>query len=57
MIKILFFNKYTYLSNSTLFQDWLLLPCPKWSLFPPFQKLAEFARNLSVSNELAERVS
>ena len=35
--------------------DWLLLPCKLWPLFPPFNKLCSFVRNLAVTNDLAER--
>ena len=38
-------------------QDWLLAPCTVWHLIPSYQKLEEFATNLPVINDLAERVS
>ena len=40
-----------------LFLNWLLLPAETWPLFPPYQRLVEFIRNISVSNDLAKRVS
>ena len=38
-------------------QDWLLTPCSMWDLFADYQKVEEFARNISVTNDLAERVN
>ena len=37
-------------------QEWLLVSCSAWHLIPDYQRLEEFARNLPVTNDLAERV-
>lgn len=42
--------------SENIVQDWLLLPADLWPLFPPYQRLTEFIRNLAVSNCIAERV-
>ena len=36
-------------------QDWLQLPCNMWPMFSEYRKLTEFATNISVTNDLAER--
>ena len=36
-------------------QDWLQLPCNMWIMFSEYRKLVEFATNLPVTNDLAER--
>ena len=36
-------------------QDWLQLPCNMWPMFSEFRKFAQFAINLLVINDLAER--
>ena len=36
-------------------QDWLLTPTSEWHLSPDYMKLHNFASNLVVSNDLAER--
>jgi hypothetical protein len=36
--------------------DWLLTPCAMWPLFSDYRRLEEFALNVSVTNDLAERV-
>ena len=36
-------------------QDWLLAPATSWSLSPDYSVLEEFAQNLLVVNDLAER--
>ena len=36
-------------------QDWLQLPCNMWPMFSEFRKFAQFAINLPVINDLAER--
>ena len=36
-------------------QDWLQTPASMWKLFSQFKKLQEFAFNLSVCNDIAER--
>ena len=38
-------------------QDWLLAPSSTWPTLSEFKKFEEFARNLAVVNDLAERVS
>ena len=38
-------------------QDWLQTPCDMWPLFAEYRKLEDFARNVAVVNDLAERVS
>ena len=37
-------------------QEWLLVSCSAWHLIPDYQRLEEFARNLPVTNDIAERV-
>ena len=34
----------------------VLVSCSAWHLIPDYQRLEEFARNLPVTNDLAERV-
>ena len=36
-------------------QDWLQAPASFWHLFEEFRKLEEFANNISVVNDIAER--
>ena len=36
-------------------QDWLQLPCHMWTWFGEYRKFVEFANNLAVTNDLAER--
>ena len=36
-------------------QDWLQTPCSMWNLFADYNKLEDFASNLPVVNDLAER--
>ena len=36
-------------------QDWLQLPSNMWTMFSEYRKLVEFATNLPVTNDLAER--
>ena len=36
-------------------QDWLQLPCSMWTMFSEYRKIVEFATNLPVTNDLAER--
>ena len=36
-------------------QDWLQLPSHMWSMFSEYRKIVEFATNLPVVNDLAER--
>ena len=36
-------------------QDWLLLSCKQWELFTEYRKIEEFATNLEICNDFAER--
>ena len=36
-------------------QDWLQLSCDMWPIFSEFRKFSDFANNVSVTNDLAER--
>jgi hypothetical protein len=36
-------------------QDWLTIPAKLWVNFTEFKKLKEFAENIAVSNDIAER--
>ena len=36
-------------------QDWLQLPSNMWTMFTEYRQIAEFANNLPVTNDLAER--
>ena len=36
-------------------QDWLQLSSNMWTMFTEYRKIAEFANNLPVTNDLAER--
>ena len=35
--------------------DWLQTPCSMWPLFADYRKLEDFAKNISVTNDIAER--